>query len=316
VGLGGGAGAENGRVRDNSTNNSTNNSNSTFDERIYSCADFDPGPPPLEINLPPSKNTILLESVAPVMEDGVATNGTGGASGMGDGTGNGTGSSNTAGGGQGTKEGSGRKGAEGATEVGKVGKGKDAGNTQTGGVEAKGPSFLPPRGQDKTYDNILREAKRLLLGNMFWAMTAFVLVALFHLILVYFLTEGRCALSCVKGWSKYVRKYLAYPKLELWMIIATFSGLTYSVMEFGFLIPSSGGSGNSNSSNGNAGGGNAGTLALFVIMCLFLAALLIFVPWMLMRQVRRHAVCDARSSRSWEDAEPGSGFVNRYGTCT
>ena len=305
VGLGGGAAAENGGVRDNSSNNGTNNSNNsnnTFDERIYSCADFDPGPPPLEMNMSPSKYTILLESVAPVIEDGVATNGTGGANGTGDGTGNATGSSNTAGGGQG------------ATEVGKVGKGKDAGYTQTGGVEVKGPSFLPPRGQDKTYDNILREAKRLLLGNMFWAMTVFVLVALFHLILVYFLTEGRCALSCVKGWSKYVRKYLAYPKLELWMIIATFSGLTYSVMEFGFLVPSAGSSGNS--SNGNAGGGNVGTLALFVIMCLFLAALLIFVPWMLMRQVRRHAVCDVHSSRSWKDAEPGSGFVNRYGTCT
>ena len=48
------------------------------------------------MNMSPSKYTILLESVAPVIEDGVATNGTGGANGTGDGTGNATGSSNTA----------------------------------------------------------------------------------------------------------------------------------------------------------------------------------------------------------------------------
>ena len=113
--------------------------------------------------------------------------------------------------------------------------------------------------------------------------------------------------------------------MELWLVLAVFNGLAFSALDFGFQVSTftaENQNGSSSSSYGSRSGmqsgdtqqqgGSAGTLVVFGALCIVLVTMFIVVPWILIRDVRRNAVCDP-GKLAWTDMETGSGFVNRYG---
>ena len=77
----------------------------------------------------------------------------------------------------------------------------------TGGNDAHGVNSTAEQ-QHKKSESLLKKAKALLFGNLFWATLIFISLMSLHATIAYALA-GRCGSLCTKGYSKHMRRWLS-----------------------------------------------------------------------------------------------------------
>ena len=80
----------------------------------------------------------------------------------------------------------------------------------TGGNDANGVNSTAAQAaqQHKKSESLLKKAKALLFGNLFWATLIFISLMSLHATIAYALA-GRCGSLCTKGYSKHMRRWLS-----------------------------------------------------------------------------------------------------------